>query len=230
MRCKLNHDLTKIKFPRENHSGWGRRSLPKRPIIWSAHPKKVSFADFLLDMYNFERVGNLWAWARREHAVWSDKMETGIENRWSCHPVSAAVISDEIVKSYVRESLSSLTPRHFWALSTISLMLTCVNSHLLTYVPLPLTTSRHRQCRISHGGYYCIPAWCTLHCDYVGHPHWTSTSILDIFTTSSLMLYACRSPSSQILFRNYHNEHYTLQISPGHILMTIFDRTESYSL
>ena len=67
------------------------------------------------------------------------------------------VLRFEIVKSYVRESLSSLTPRHFWALSTTSLILTCVNSHLLTYVPLPLTTSHHRQCLIGHGFYYWIP-------------------------------------------------------------------------
>ena len=129
----------------------------------------------------------------------------------------------EIVKSYVRESLSSLTPRHFWALSTTSLMLTCLNSHLLTYVPLPLTTSRHRQCLISHSFHYCIPAWCTLHCDYVSHPHWASTSILDIFTTSSLMLYACRSLSSQILFRNDPKLHPTSQIAPVNVLMPIFD-------
>ena len=106
----------------------------------------------------------------------------------------ARVIGMEIVKSYVRESLSSLTPRHFWALSTTSLMLTCVNSHLLTYVPLPLTTSRHRQCLISHSCYYCMPAWCTLYCDYVSHPHWASTSILDIFTTSSRHLHWCSMP------------------------------------
>ena len=129
----------------------------------------------------------------------------------------------EIVKSYVRESLSSLTPRHFWALSTTSLMLTCLNSHLLTYVPLPLTTSRHRQCLISHSCYYCMPAWCTLYCDYVSHPHWASTSILDIFTTSSLMLYACRSLSSQILFRNDPKLHPTSHIAPVNVLMPIFD-------
>ena len=113
-----------------------------------------------------------------------------------------------------------------------SLMLTCVNSHLLTYVPLPLTTSRHRQCRISHGGYYCIPAWCTLHCVYVGHPHCTSTSILDIFTTSSLMLYACRSLSSQILFINDLKSHPTSQIAPGpgNVLMPIFDSIWLYFL
>ena len=104
-----------------------------------------------------------------------------------------------------------------------SLMLTCVNSHLLTYVPLPLTTSRHRQCLISHSFHYCIPAWCTLHCDYVSHPHWASTSILDIFTTSSLMLYACRSLSSQILFRNDPKLHPTSQIAPVNVLMPIFD-------
>ena len=129
---------------------------------------------------------------------------------------------NEIVKSYVRESLSSLMPCHFWALSTTSLTLTCVNSHLLTYVPLPLTTSRHRQCLISHSFHYCIPAWCTLHCDYVSHSHWASISILDIFTTSSLMLYACRSPSSQILFRNDPKLHPTSQIAPVDVLMPIF--------
>ena len=141
-------------------------------------------------------------------------------------------LGSEIVKSYVRDSLSSLTPRHFWALSTTSLMLTCLNSHLLTYVPLPLTTSRHRQCLISHSFHYCIPAWCTLHCDYVSHPHWASTSILDIFTTSSLMLYACRSLSSQILFINDLKSHPTSQIAPGpgNVLMPIFDSIWLYFL
>ena len=37
---------------------------------------------------------------------------------------SHIVTCDEIVKSYVRESLSSLTPRHFWALSMESLTVT----------------------------------------------------------------------------------------------------------
>ena len=109
-------------------------------------------------------------------------------------------------------------------------MLTCLNSHLLTYVPLPLTTSRHRQCLISHSFHYCIPAWCTLHCDYVSHPHWASTSILDIFTTSSLMLYACRSLSSQILFRNDPKLHPTSQIAPVNVLMPIFDSILLYFL
>ena len=109
----------------------------------------------------------------------------------------------EIVKSYVRDSLSSLTPRHFWALSCTSLILTCVNSHLLTYIPLPLIISRHRQCIISQGCQYWIPTECAL-------PRLCptpSTSVLGMFATSSLMLYACRSLTSQILFINEHNKH-----------------------
>ena len=107
-------------------------------------------------------------------------------------PGSIPSVLFEIVKSYVRESLSSLTPRHFWALLTTSLMLTCLNSHLLTYVPLPLTTSRHRQCLVSQGFHYLISTWCAPHRNYVYHPHWAWTSILgNIFIGCSMPAAHC---------------------------------------
>ena len=125
----------------------------------------------------------------------------------------------EIVKSYVRESLSSLMPCHFWALSTTSLTLTCVNSHLVTYIPLPLTTSRHRKFLIGEGYRYWISTQCTLHCDHVYYLHSASTSILSIF----MMLYACRSLSLHILLSNDPNENPASQTAPGHVLMYVSD-------
>ena len=140
------------------------------------------------------------------------------------------VVIWEIVKSYVRDSLSSLTPRHFWALSSTSLILTCVNSHLVTYAPLLPTTSRHRLFLIDQNCHYCIPTQYALHSDHVCHPRWASISILGIFTTSSLMLYARRSSSFHILFSNDSNEHSYSQTSPDYPLMYTLDHIELYSL
>ena len=52
-------------------------------------------------------------------------------------------VSEEIVKGYVRESLSSLTPRHFEALSTTSLI--CAHLRQLSLGHLRPITSYHLQ-------------------------------------------------------------------------------------
>ena len=105
----------------------------------------------------------------------------GVQRAHHCRQRHEYIAADcEIVKSYVCES-PSLHPAIFGRSDYFAYTDTCVNSHLLTYVPLPLTTSRHRKSLIRQGCHKCIPTQRALHCDHVCRPHWPSTSILGIF-------------------------------------------------
>ena len=104
-------------------------------------------------------------------------------------------------------------------------ILTCVNSRLVTYVLLALTTSRHCKCLIIQSHYQCGPVRLALCSGCVCHPYWMSIFILGIFIDD----HTCRSPLSHGLFSNDSIHSFFLIVVLAYVSMYIFKASSALS-